>query len=103
MEAQARMAPFQELLSEFWGDGMTLDEAGQEALAEQLHDRFAVPGLEGVKRPVVGEGAVARKDVSVGMPLDQVPGGGDRDDDAGSSVGSEVSSHVLGKGLGGAL
>ena len=37
------------------------------------------------------------------MPLDQVPGGGDRDDDAGPSVGSEVSSHVLGESLGGAL
>ena len=80
-----------------------LDEASQEALTEQFHDRFAVPGLEGVEAAVVGEGPVAQEEVSMWMPLDQVPGGGDRDDEAGPSVGSEVSSHVLGEGRGGAL
>ena len=82
---------------------MTLDEASQQALTEQLHDRFAVPGLEGVEAVVAGERPVAQEEVSMWMPLDQVPGGGDRDDDAGSSVGSEVPSHVLGEGLGDAL
>ena len=37
------------------------------------------------------------------MPLDQVPARGDRDHDTGPSVRTEVSSHVLGEGLGGAL
>jgi len=49
------MAPFQELPGELWGDGVTLEEVGQESLAEQLHHRFAVPGLEGVKRPSSGK------------------------------------------------
>jgi len=37
------------------------------------------------------------------MPLDQVPGGGDGDDDSGPSVRTELLAHVLGDGLGGAL
>jgi len=97
------MAPFQELLSELWGDGVTLDQASQQALAEQSHDRFTVPGLEGVKGAVVGQSAVAQEEVCVWMPLDQVTACGDRDHEAGPSLGSEGSSHVLREGCGGAL
>ncbi len=90
-------------MSELLGDGATLDEASQEALAEQVLDRFTVAGLEGVEGAVVGESPVAQEEVSMGMPLDQVTGCRDRDHDAGPSLGSEVSSHVLGKGCGRAL
>jgi hypothetical protein len=37
------------------------------------------------------------------MPLDQITGCGDRNHDAGPGLCSEVSSHGLGEGLGGAL
>jgi hypothetical protein len=37
------------------------------------------------------------------MPLNQVSGRGDGDDDAGPSVRADLSAHVLGDGLGGAL
>jgi len=37
------------------------------------------------------------------MPLDQAPRGGDGDHDAGPRLGCELSPHVLGEGLGGAL
>jgi hypothetical protein len=97
------MAPFQELVSELLGDGVTLDQASQKTLAEQLHDRFTVPVLEGVKSAVVGESAVAQEEVCVWMPLDQVTACGDRDHDPGPGLRSEVSSHVLGEGLRGTL
>ena len=37
------------------------------------------------------------------MPLDQIAAGGDRHDDAGSSVCADLSPHVFGDRLGGAL
>ncbi len=37
------------------------------------------------------------------MPLDQVSGGGDGDDDTGPAVLADLSADVLGDGLGGAL
>ena len=37
------------------------------------------------------------------MPLDQVSGGGNGDDDSGPAVWAEPSADVLGDGLGGAL
>ena len=43
---------------EFLGDRVSLDQARQQALAEQLHDRFAVPGREGMKRGIVREGVI---------------------------------------------
>jgi hypothetical protein len=97
------MAPFQEFVSELLGDGVTLDQASQQALAEQSHDRVAAPGLEGVEGAVVAESTVAQEKVCVWMPLDQIPGACDRDDDARPSLRSEVSPHVLGKSLGGTL
>jgi len=95
--------PGDELAREIFRDRVSLDEAGKEALAEQLHYRFAVPAWEGVKRTLLGEATVGQEKVSVGMPLDQVPGGGDGHDGAGPSVRAEPSPHVLGDGLGGAL
>ncbi len=82
---------------------MPFDEADEQALAEQPHHRFTVPALEGVKGAVVGESPVGQQEVCVGMPLDQVPGGGDGDDYSGPSVRTELLAHLLGDGLGGAL
>jgi hypothetical protein len=39
-----------------------------------------------VERAIVREAAVGREKVTVWMPIDQVSGGRDGDDDAGSSV-----------------
>ncbi len=47
--------------------------------------------------------ASRRREVCVGMPLGQVPGSGDGDDDAGPAVFAESSPDVVGHGLGGAL
>ena len=58
-------------------DRAVLAEAGEQALAEQLHHSFRVPALERVKDAVFGEGPIRGQEVCVGMPLDQVPGGGD--------------------------
>ena len=97
------MRPGHELAGELLRDRVSLDEARQQALAEQLHDRFAVPGREGMKGAIVREATVGQEKVSVRMPLDQVPGGGDGDDDSRPSVRADSSPHVLGDGLGGAL
>jgi hypothetical protein len=59
--------------------------------------------LEGVKDAVVGESPVAQQEVSVGMPLNQVSGGSDGDDDSGPAVWAESFPDVLGDGLGDAL
>ena len=40
------MAPGQELPREILREGMAFDETGEEALAEQLHDRCHCPGFE---------------------------------------------------------
>jgi hypothetical protein len=92
-----------ELPREVLRDRVPLDEAGEQALAEQLHHRFSVPALEGVKGAVFGESPVGQQEMRVGMPLDQVSGGGDGDDDSGPSVRTELLAHVLGEALGGAV
>ena len=97
------MSPGDELAREILRDRVPLDKAGEQALTEQLHHRFRVPVLEGVKGAVVGESPIGEEKVSVGMPLDQVSGGGDGDDDAGPAVWTESCPDVLGDGLGGAL
>ena len=56
-----------------------------------------------MKGAVVGEASIRGQQVSVRVPLDQVPGGGDGDDDSRPAVRAEPFSDVLGDGLGGAL
>jgi hypothetical protein len=82
---------------------VSLDEARQKLLAEQLHERFAAPGQEGMKRAIVREATVGQEKVTVRMPMDQIAACGDGDDDAGPSVRADLSPDVLGCGLGGAL
>jgi hypothetical protein len=56
---EAWMLPGEELAREIVRDRVALDEAGEQSLPEQLHDRFAVPGREGMKRAIVREATVA--------------------------------------------
>jgi hypothetical protein len=56
-----------------------------------------------MKRAIVREATVGQEKVTVRMPLNQVSGRDDGDDDAGPSVRADLSAHVLGDGLGGAL
>ncbi len=55
----------------------------------------------GVQDPLRRLGAVGREQVEVWVPLDQVAGGGDRDDDARAGVLTEAPADELGHGLGG--
>jgi hypothetical protein len=97
------MPPSQELVGELLGDRASFDQARQKSLAEQLHDRRAVPACEGMESAIVRESAVGDEQVTVWMPLDQVSGGGDGRDDSGPSVRAGLSPHVLGYGLDGTL
>ena len=97
------MGPRDELARELIGDRVALDEAGEQALAEQPHHLFGVPVSEGVKGAVGGKASIRAQQVSVGMPLGQVRGGSDRDDDSRPPVWAEPSADVLGDGLGRAL
>jgi len=97
------MCPGDELARELLRDRVMLEEAGEQALAEQLHHPFSVPALQPVKGAVFAEASIRGQQVSVRVPLDQVRGGGDGDDDTGPAVRAEAPPHVLGDGLGGAL
>ena len=50
------------LAREVLRDRVPLDEAGEQALAEQLHHRFGVPALERVKGAVVREAAIGQRE-----------------------------------------
>jgi hypothetical protein len=98
-----RMAPGEELPDQILRDRVPEGETGQQALAEEFHDRVSVPRLERVKDAVIREHAVGREDVSMRMPLQKVTSAGDRDHDAGPCVRSGLCSHELGEGLRAAL
>jgi hypothetical protein len=97
------MLPSEELASKVLRDRVTLDESGEQAFAEEPHHRIAVPDREGLKSAILGKATVGQEEVSVRMPLDQISGGGNGDDDAGPSVRAELSAHVLSHGLRGTL
>jgi hypothetical protein len=97
------MGPGDELARELLRDCVALDEAGEQALAEQLHHGIDVPALQPAKGAVFAEAAIHAQQVSVRVPLDQVPGGGDGDDDSRPAVRGDAFSEVLGHRLGGAL
>ena len=98
-EVDAREAAALDL--ELWRDGVILDQPRQETLAEQAHQPHAVPlrqRLPGaVRRPAPG----GREQVDVGLPLKEVPGGSDGDDDAGARVIADSPADQLARGLGG--
>jgi len=56
---------------------VSLDQARQQALAEQFHDRVTVPGLERVKGTIVRERAVGQEKVTMKPPLQEIAGAGD--------------------------
>ena len=60
------MSPGDEFVREVLRDRVSLDEAGEQAFAEQLHHRFGVPSLKRVKGAVVGEGPIRTQQVCVG-------------------------------------
>ena len=78
-----------------------LDQPRQETLAEEAHQPHAVPLRQRLPGAVRRLAAVGREQVDVGMPLKEIPGGGDRDDDAGAGVSAEAAADQLAHGLGG--
>jgi hypothetical protein len=89
------MGPGDQLAREFLRDRVPFDETGEQALPEQLHHGIGVPALQAVKGAVFAEASIRRQQVSVRVPLDQVPGGGDGDDDTRTNLRIELSAHVL--------
>jgi hypothetical protein len=98
---EARVGPGEKPPDELGRDGVGLDEPGQQPLPEEAHEQGALPLGEGLPRAVRCLPAVGREEVDVGMPLDEIAGGGDRDDDAGAGVVAEAPADELGHGLGG--
>jgi hypothetical protein len=96
VRGDARISPDDELSRKVLRDRMSLDEAGEQALAEQLHHCFRVPALERVKNTVLGDGPIRG----------QATGPGPRRwrwrRQFRASVRTELLAHVLGDGLGGA-
>lgn len=97
------MRPDDELARELRRDRVALNEAHEQAFGEQLHHLIGIPAPERVKGAVVREASIRAQQVSVRMPLDRVPGGGDGDDDSRPAVVAEPFADALGEGLGGAL
>ncbi len=97
------LTPGEELLDQLPRNRVALDQASQEALAKEPHDLCPVPRLHLAEAPVRGKSAVRAQDVQVGMPLEEIPGGGDRDDDAGADILSQAYSGRLGHSLGSRL
>jgi len=76
-----------------------VDEACQNSLAEQPHQRFCVPRRQGMERPVAGEPAIGGQNVEVDIPLEHIAGGSDGDHDPGPRVGTQLAPHVLAERL----
>jgi len=67
---------------------MAIEEAGEDSLAEKAHQERGVPFRQGEEAAVRGEAAVGCEQVEMGVPLQEVSRGGDRDDEAGTQVAS---------------
>jgi hypothetical protein len=79
---------------------MSVEEAGEDSVAEEAHQEGRVPFWEGLERTVRGEAAVGGEQVEMGVPLEEVPGGGDGDDEAGTGIGRNGTANELDRGLG---
>ena len=75
------MPPREKLPGEILRDRVALDETGQQALPEELHDRVSVPCLERVKRAVVREGAVGHHAMNANPHLRVMVSAAIRDDE----------------------
>jgi hypothetical protein len=93
---EAGVSPGEQPLDELLGDGVAIEEAGEDSLAEQTHQERGVPLGQGDEFAVVcGEAAVAGEEVEVGVPLQAVSGGGHRDDETGTQVESGRAADEL--------
>jgi hypothetical protein len=89
------MPPAEQLLDELGGDGMAIEEAGEDSLPEEAHQERGVPLRQGEEAAIRGEAAVGGDQVEMGVPLQEVPRGGDRDDEAGAEVASGRTADEL--------
>ena len=71
------MPPAEQLLDELGGDGMAIEEAGEDPIAEKAHQERGVPFRQGEEAAVRGEAAVGGEQVEMGVPLQEVSGGGE--------------------------
>lgn len=62
------MSPGEEFADELLGDGMALEEPGEQPLAEEMHQQRGVRFRQGEKAIVRGEAAVGCEQVEVRMP-----------------------------------
>ena len=67
---------------------MALEEAGEQLLAEQMHQQRGVRFRQREEATVRGEAAVGSEQVEVRMPLQEISSGGDGDDETGPDVSS---------------
>jgi putative ABC transport system permease protein len=70
------MPPAEQLLDELGGNGMAVEEAGEDSLAEKAHQERGVPFRQRDEAFVRGEAAVGGEQVEMGVPLQEVSGGG---------------------------
>jgi hypothetical protein len=101
MHGETWVSPGEELPHELGRGGVGLDELGQQPLPEEAHQQGGVPHRQGLPGAVRRPRGVGREEVDVGMPLDEIAGGGDGDHDAGAGLVSETPADELGHGLGG--
>jgi hypothetical protein len=85
---EAGMSPGEEFADELLGDGMALEEAGEQLLAEQMHQQRGVRFRQREEATVRGEAAVGSERMEVRMPLQEISSGGDGDDETGADVSS---------------
>jgi hypothetical protein len=83
---EAGMPPGEELDHQLLRDGLSLDDRGEQALAEQGHETDSVPLGQLTPGAVLCPGSVGGEQVEVGVPLQEISRGGHADDDAGASV-----------------
>lgn len=93
MRREPRILPGQQLPHELFGDGLLGHQTVKEALSKQTHHSLAVPGRHGVERVVSGQASVGAQQMSMRMPLDQIAGGRDGDDEAGTDVLANTFTH----------
>jgi len=84
------VSPGEELVDELVGDGVALEEPGAEPLAEEAHQEGGVPPGQADEDAVCGEAAVGGEDVQLGVPLEEVAGGGEGDGEAQSDDHSSL-------------
>jgi hypothetical protein len=65
---KAGVSPGEELSDELVGDGVAVEEAGEEPLAQEAHEEGGVPFRHGEEAAVRGEAAVGSEQIEMGVP-----------------------------------